>query len=60
MTLEDINSFVKINRDLNINFDKKRDWNRDFKNCEDVLTNIIDSKPLSVKDIKLSVRDKKN
>lgn len=51
LTLDDINLFVKINRDLNINFDKKRNWDRNFKNCNDVLTNIIDSKPLDIKEV---------
>lgn len=51
LTLDDINLFVQINRDLNINFDKKRIWDRDFKNCDDVLNNIIDSKPLDIKEV---------
>jgi hypothetical protein len=48
LTLDDINLFVKINRELDINFDKKRVWERPFKNCKDVLENIIDSKPINI------------
>ena len=48
LTLDDINRFVKINRELDINFDKKRVWDRQFKNCSDVLENIIDSKPINI------------
>ena len=52
LTLDDINLFVKINRDLNINFDKKRVWNRNFKNCGDALKNSIDSKPIHLEKLK--------
>ena len=31
---------------ININFDKKRIWDRDFNNCDDVLNNQIESKPI--------------
>ena len=48
LTLDDINLFVKINRELNINFDKKRVWDRQFKNCKDVLENIINSKSINI------------
>lgn len=48
MSFDEINSFVKINRNLNINFDKKRIWDRDFINCQDVLENNIQSQPIEI------------
>lgn len=48
LDLDDINRFVKIEKNLNINFDKKREWERDFINCKDVLENTINSLPLTV------------
>ena len=46
LNIDDINLFVKINRSLNINFDHKRIWDRNFTDCNDILTSIIDSKPI--------------
>jgi hypothetical protein len=33
---------------ININFDKKRIWDRNFINCNDALNNRIDSKPIEI------------
>lgn len=44
--IDKVNTFIEQNRNLNINSDKKRIWNRDFENCADLLTSNIDSKPL--------------
>ena len=46
ISFDNINQFVELTKNLNINFDKKRLWNRKFKNCKDVLNNNIQSKPL--------------
>lgn len=43
-----LNQIVDAERVIDINFDKKRVWDRPFKNCNDVLNNIIASKPLSI------------
>jgi len=44
--IDKVNTFIEQNRNLNINSDKKRIWNRDFRDCRDLLTSNIDSKPL--------------
>ena len=41
----DWNVFNKTVKKININSDNKRVWQRDFKNCKDVLLNVIDSAP---------------
>ena len=46
--LELFNVIRDDTKKININFDKKRYWNRDFKNCDDVLNNKIDSKPIII------------
>lgn len=35
-------------KSININFDKKRIWDRNFEDCYDVLNNNIDSKPIII------------
>ncbi len=42
----ELNKIINDIKVTDINFDKKRNWNREFKNCNDVLKNQIDSKPL--------------
>ena len=42
----DFNEIIDIIKELNINFDKKRNWDRNFKDCGDLVRNSIDSKPL--------------
>jgi len=44
----DFNNFVSSEKVLNINADKKRKWDRDAKNCGDLLCNQIDSIPLEI------------
>ena len=45
--LELLNQILPDKKIINLNFDKKRLWDRDFKNSEDVLKNKIESKPIS-------------
>jgi hypothetical protein len=47
--LTDINIFKKYTKTINLNGDKKRIWERDFKNANDALTNNISSLPLLLK-----------
>jgi hypothetical protein len=47
--LTDINIFKKHTKTINLNGDKKRIWERDFKNANDALTNNISSLPLLLK-----------
>ena len=44
--LEDLNNFSYVLKQLNINSDNKRIWDRDFENCNDALNSQIDSKPI--------------
>lgn len=44
-TIKDFNLIVDDVKNQNLNFDKKRLWDRDIKNVEDLLNNQIDSKP---------------
>jgi hypothetical protein len=44
----DFNEITDIIKELNINFDKKRKWDRDFKNCGDLIKNSIGSTPLKL------------
>jgi hypothetical protein len=46
-SVERVNLFIEQNKKLNINSDKKRLWNRPFKNCQDALDNNISSKTLT-------------
>ncbi len=41
-----LNLILEDTKSININFDKKRIWERDFKNCKDVLENQIKSQPI--------------
>lgn len=43
---EDLNNFVKFDKKLNVNFDKKRLWERNFTNFKDFMKNCVNSKPL--------------
>jgi len=45
-SIERVNEFIETYRNLYINGDRKRNWERNFKSCKDVLENNIDSKPL--------------
>lgn len=45
---ETVNLFIDQFSHLRINSDRKRIWDRDFKNCKDVLTSNMDSKPKEV------------
>jgi hypothetical protein len=47
----DMNVFKDRIRELDVNTDKKRNWDRRCKNFKDLLDNPINSKPLSVKDV---------
>lgn len=47
--LEKANIFVIENKCMDLNSDKKRNWNRDFIDINDVLTNSISSKTLKMK-----------
>ena len=46
ISFDNINQFITLSKSLNINFDKKRKWDRFFKDCKDVLNNNIQSVPL--------------
>ena len=46
ISFDNINQFITLTKSLNINFDKKRKWDRTFKDCKDVLNNNIQSVPL--------------
>ena len=48
----DFNALKKVTKFMNINFDKKRVWKRDFKNGGDVLKSVILSNPLELKYVK--------
>lgn len=43
---EDMNKLLEGIKRININFDTKRIWDRDFKQCGDIVTSVIDSQPL--------------
>lgn len=45
-TKEDINMYLHYVKSININFDRKRQWNRDFTCAQDASMNLIDSLPL--------------
>jgi len=47
-TADDINIFKSITRELNINGDHRRIWHSDFKNCQSVFSEIIDSSPIFI------------
>lgn len=47
--LEKVNTFTPLEKNLSLNSDKKRDWNRLFDNCNDVLTSTIKSKTVKMK-----------
>lgn len=44
----DLNKFEQVNKQLNINFDTKRVWERPFTNCRDVMNSQIMSVPLCI------------
>lgn len=46
--IDEMNVFLPIEKELNINFDKKRVWDRDFIDTHDVLNSQIDSIPLRI------------
>ena len=46
--LDDLNKFIRFWKKLRINSDKKRNWNRNFENCNDVLNSKISSKTLDL------------
>ena len=48
-SLDKVNIFIQEYKKLNINSDKKRNWNRDFVDCNDVLNSNISSKTLQFK-----------
>lgn len=43
---KDFNKIVSSMKYIDINFDTKRLWNRNFNDCNDILNNTIDSKPI--------------
>jgi len=43
-SLEQVNKFIRFWKKLDINSDKKRNWDRKFENCGDVLNSQISSK----------------
>jgi len=46
--MQNMNLFTNQIKSVNINFDIKRNWDRKFKNCNDILKNQIDSKPINI------------
>lgn len=47
-TIEDLNSIFWQVKNININGDKKRIWEKDFKNCDEFLSENIESMPLLI------------
>jgi len=45
---DSLNKFIELNKDLDINFDKKRLWDRQFEDAQDCLSDQITSLPLAV------------
>lgn len=45
-SIDQVNTFIESTRKLYINGDRKRKWDRNFRNCKDVLESNISSKPL--------------
>jgi len=43
-----LNMWLNRDKTIHINFDRKREWEREFVNCQDALTHQIDSLPLAV------------
>lgn len=43
-----MNTFMEDSKAISINFDVKRDWDREFTSCHDVLHSVIDSKSVVV------------
>jgi len=43
-----LNMWLRRQKNININFDAKRKWERDFVDCADVLSSQMDSLPLAV------------
>lgn len=46
--LDELNKFIRFWKELRINSDKKRNWDRNFINCQDVLNSQINSKTLDL------------
>lgn len=44
----DFNNFCDFHKEININMDRKRTWEREFSNCNDVLHNNMASTTLSI------------
>lgn len=51
LSISDISRFRTVVKNLNINFDVKRSWDRNFNNCRDVLTNNIQSEIIDLDEI---------
>jgi len=45
---DNLNKFMDFEKEININFDKKRMWDKNFKNCKEILNRQILSKPINL------------
>ena len=55
----DLNSFVMQTREMNVDTDKKRDWEREYTSFGDLLdSEYMDGKPLKAKDLGLKAKGK--
>ena len=48
--LNEFNIIKKVDKSLNLNFDKKREWDDEFNNTNEIYCKQINSKPLKVKE----------
>ncbi len=48
LTTEDINLFVDVDKTMDINFDRKRVWDRPFENAKDILRSCIKSRTINI------------
>ncbi len=46
--LKEVNKFIRFWKELRLNSDQKRNWSRNFENCNDVLNSKIDSKTINL------------
>lgn len=46
--IDDLNRFLTVEKELSLNFDKKRDWEGEFEEVGDIYTKRIESKPIVI------------
>ena len=47
-----LNRFIEKSKDLSLNFDSKRKWNKQAKTFKDLLNGRIDSRPWNTKELR--------